>query len=134
MEKAIELNARNAAALNYLGYTWAEIGVHLDKAEKLIRQAMAIEPNDGFYVDSLAWVYYQRGEFKKAAEQLEHAIDLAGEDPTVTEHLADTYQKLGRSTDALRIYKDALARTKETDQIERLKRKIGTVEQHLTGA
>jgi len=134
MEKSIELNPKNAAALNYLGYTWAEIGVELDKAEKMIRQAIALEPNDGFYLDSLAWVYYQRGDFKKAVEQLEHAVELAGEDPTVTEHLADAYQKLGRRTDALRIYRDALARSKDADQTERLKRKISVVEQHLTGA
>jgi len=134
MQKAIELNPQNAAALNYLGYTLAEIGVELDRAEKLIRQAMAIEPNDGFYIDSLAWVYYQRGDFKKAVEHLEHAAELAGEDPTVTEHLADAYQKLGRGNDALRVYRDALARSKDADQTERLKRKINVVEQRLTGA
>jgi Flp pilus assembly protein TadD len=134
MQKAIDLNPNNAAALNYLGYTFAEMGVELDKAERLIRQAMAIEPNDGFYLDSLAWVYYQRGDFKQAAEHLEHAVELAGEDPTITEHLADAYEKLGRRADALRIYRDALARSKEPDQVERLKRKIGVVEQRLTGA
>jgi len=95
---------------------------------------MAIEPNDGFYLDSLAWVYYQRGDFKKAVEHLEHAVELAGEDPTITEHLADAYEKLGRRSDALRVYRDALARSKEPDQVERLKRKIGVVEQRLTGA
>jgi Flp pilus assembly protein TadD len=133
MEKAIVLNSKNAAALNYLGYTFAEMGVELDRAEKLIRQAIALEPSDGFYIDSLAWVFYQRGEFARAAKELERAVELAGEDPTVTEHLADAYQKLGRRSDALRVYRDALARTKDDEQITRLKRKISSAETSGSG-
>src|ERR1700752_157959 len=123
MKRAIALNPHNAAALNYLGYTYAEMGEHLDEAEQLIRRALAIEPDDGFFVDSLGWVYYQRGDYEKAVEQLERAIDLAGEDPTVTEHLGDAYEKSGKTLDAIRVYQEALGKAKETDQIHRLKRK-----------
>ena len=66
MKKAIELNPQNAAALNYLGYTWAEMGVQLDEAESLIQRALKIEPNDGFYIDSLGWVYYQKGDYNQS--------------------------------------------------------------------
>src|SRR5207245_2843271 len=78
-----ELNPKNAAALNYLGYTYAEMGVQLEEAERLIRRALEIEPDDGFYVDSLGWVYYQRGDYGRAVEQPERAVELAGRDPTV---------------------------------------------------
>src|SRR5207247_1682915 len=82
-------------ALNYLGYTYAEMGVRLDEAEKLIRRALEIEPDDGFYVDSLGWVYYQRGDYRRAVEHLERAVELAGDDPTVAEHLGDAYSRAG---------------------------------------
>ena len=124
MRKAIELNPRNAAALNYLGYTLADMGVQLDEAERLIRRALELQPNDGIYIDSLGWVYYQRGEYKRAVEQLERAVELAGEDPTIVEHLGDAYQRLGQSASAIRVYRDALLRSKESAQIERLKGKI----------
>jgi tetratricopeptide (TPR) repeat protein len=124
MRRAIELNPANAAALNYLGYTYAEQGTNLDEAEELIRRALAIDPNDGFYVDSLAWVFYQRGDYSKAIEHLERAIELAGEDPTITEHLADAYQKVGKSTEALNLYQEALQRSKDNKQLDRLKDKI----------
>ena len=75
MKKAIELNPKNSAALNYLGYTWAEMGVRLDEAEDLILRALKIEPNDGFYIDSLGWVYYQKGDYLRAVEQLERAVE-----------------------------------------------------------
>ena len=66
MRKTIELNPKNAQALNYLGYTYAEIGNHLDEAERLVKRALAVEPEDGFYVDSLGWVYYQQGRLRQS--------------------------------------------------------------------
>ena len=102
MRKAIELNPSNAPALNYLGYTYAESGTHLGEAEKLIKRALVIEPEDGFYVDSLGWVYYQKGEYRKAVDELEHAVNLTGDDPTITEHLGDAYGKsASRATPAI---------------------------------
>ena len=124
MERAIAINPQNAAALNYLGYTYAELGQHLDEAEKLIRRALAIEPDDGFYIDSLGWVYYMRGDYPRAVEQLERAIEHAGDDPTVTEHLGDAYEKSGKARDAIRVYQEALGKAKEPEQIDRLKGKL----------
>ena len=96
MKKAIELNPQNAPALNYLGYTWAEMGIQLDEAETLIQRALKIEPNDGFYIDSLGWVYYQKGDYVKAVEQLERAVEITVDDPTIIEHLGDAYEKAGK--------------------------------------
>jgi tetratricopeptide (TPR) repeat protein len=104
------------------------MGQRLDEAEDLIRRAIALDPNDGFYVDSLGWVYYQRGEYQKAVEQLQHALELAGEDPTIAEHLADAYRQTGKPQEALRLYQEALSRSKEKDQVERLKGKIQVLE------
>jgi Flp pilus assembly protein TadD len=128
MERAIALNPRNAAALNYLGYSYAEMGVRLDEAESLIRRALALDPDDGFYVDSLGWVYYQRGDYRRAVEQLERAVELAGDDPTVAEHLGDAYERDKRPDAALRVYRDALAHAKDESQVARLKGKIQTLE------
>jgi len=133
MRKAIALNSNNAPALNYLGYTYAEQGTQLDEAEKLIRRALVIEPDDGFYVDSLGWVYYQKGDYSEAVVQLERAVNLTGSDPTITEHLGDAYRKIGKARDARHQYEDALVKAKTPDQIQRLKSKLnalGETEQH----
>ena len=78
-------------------------------------------------------MFYQRGEFAKAAETLERAVELVDDDPTITEHLGDAYHKLGRVADALRVYRDALAKTKEPEQMERLKGKISATESRAMG-
>jgi Flp pilus assembly protein TadD len=124
MKKAIALNPANAQALNYLGYSYAEDGVNLPEAEKLIKRALDIEPEDGFYVDSLGWVYYQKGDYQKAVEQLERAVNLTGEDPTITEHLGDAYQKVGKVREASHEYRDALKKAQDNEQIARLKDKL----------
>jgi Flp pilus assembly protein TadD len=131
MKKAIELNPKNAAALNYLGYTWAEMGVQLEEAEELIKRALKIQPNDGFYIDSLGWVYYQKGDYPRAVEQLERAVELTVDDPTIMEHLADAYEKAGRPDRALTRYRDALKRSKETDQVKRIREKIQRLEKKI---
>jgi Flp pilus assembly protein TadD len=131
MKKAIELNQQNAAALNYLGYTWAEMGVRLDEAESLILRALKIEPSDGFYIDSLGWVYYQKGDYQRAAEQLERAVELANDDPTIIEHLGDVYEKVGKPDKALERYRQVLKRSKEEEQSKRIREKIELLERKL---
>ena len=37
-------------------------------------RALEVSPDDGFFIDSLGWVYYQKGEYTKAVEQLERAV------------------------------------------------------------
>src|SRR5262249_59114846 len=100
------------------------MGVKLDEAEQLIRRALQLEPNDGFYIDSLGWVYFKRGDYPRAIEYLERAAELAGEDPTIVEHLGDAYHKTGRNDSALQSYRDALGQAKDAVQIQRLKGKI----------
>ena len=110
-----------------------DIGV--DEAEKLIKRALVIEPDDGFYVDSLGWVYYQQGDYSRAVAELERAVNLTGNDPTITEHLGDAYRKLGKLRDARHQYEDALVKAQAADQVQRLKNKLnglGDTEQHAS--
>jgi Tfp pilus assembly protein PilF len=66
MRKAIALDPRDANALNYLGYTYADLGQNLDEAERW-SGGPQYKPNDGYITDSLGWVYYQRAVREGAA-------------------------------------------------------------------
>jgi len=131
MQKAIEINPKNAQALNYLGYTWAEMGVRLEEAERLILRALEIEPNDGYFIDSLGWVYYQKGDHQRAVEQLERAVELSNEDAAIVEHLGDAYEKVGKSDKALERYRQALKNAKEEELAKRLREKIARLEKKI---
>jgi tetratricopeptide (TPR) repeat protein len=131
MKLAIEINPQNAQALNYLGYSWAEKGSQLDEAETLILRALKVEPNEGAYLDSLGWVYYQKGDYQRASEQLERASELINDDPVVTEHLGDVYDKLGKTEAALARYRDVLKNSKEQEQQQRVKEKVRLIERRI---
>ncbi len=108
MEEVIKINPDHAEALNYLGYSLAEKGIELDRAEQLIKKALAIKPKSAYIIDSLGWVYYKKGKIKKALPLIEKASKLMPNDPIVTEHLAEIYFKLGKFKEALSIYKKVI--------------------------
>lgn len=118
MEKAIELDPTNANALNYLGYTFAEQGVRLDEAEDLVGRAIALEPDNGFYIDSLGWVYFQKGRYKEALSELERAASIESEDAVILEHLARALLKVDRKKDALSVLEKARRFAPESDDKE----------------
>jgi tetratricopeptide (TPR) repeat protein len=107
------------------------MGVQLDEAEQLIQRALQVEPNDGFYIDSLGWVYFQKGDYPRAVEQLERAVAITVDDPTIIEHLGDAYVKTGKSDRALSSYREAMQKSKEDDQIKRLREKIERLEKKI---
>ena len=97
---ALELQPDHPFVLNYLGYTWVDMGIRLDEALAMIESAVAQRPTDGFIVDSLGWAYYRLGRYAEAAEQLERAVEYEPTDPVINDHLGDAYWRVGRHTEA----------------------------------
>jgi len=132
IKKVLEINPGNPDAQNFLGYTYAEQGVNLDEAERLIRAALQAKPDSGQIIDSLGWVYYKKGQLDKALVELERAHRLMPQDGTVTEHLADVYLRLQRNREALRLYRRALGQ--EDANPGELRKKIDNLEHLLQGS
>ena len=94
--KVIADNPKDSQALNYLGYMLADRGTRLDEALGYIRRAVALDPQNGAFLDSLGWVYFKMGNYDLAEENLRRASEKIGSDPTVQAHLGDLYQKTNR--------------------------------------
>ena len=125
MKTVIRLESDNADALNYLGYTYAEMGQNLDEAEQLIREALKYKPDDGYIIDSLAWVYFKKGYFKEAIKLLERAVTLVPDDPVVSEHLGDAYMKIDNKKQALKYYnRSLLNKNKDRADLEKKIREL----------
>ena len=108
METAIKLDPHHADALNYLGYSYAERGIRMDQALSLTKQAVALKPDNGYYVDSLGWAFFKSGQLAEALVELKRAAALVGDDPVIYEHLGDIYAKQQRLSDAREAWLHAL--------------------------
>ncbi|MDF1591353.1 MAG: tetratricopeptide repeat protein [Desulfobacterales bacterium] len=129
MKQVIRLDPQNANALNYLGYTYADLGRNLDEAEHLIKEALKYKPDDGYITDSLGWVYFKKGRIKEALLYLEKAVSLVPDDPIILEHLGDAYLKANQHDKALEYYqRSLLLRKKDKAEIEKKIRQLTTGE------
>jgi Tfp pilus assembly protein PilF len=108
--RVITLDPKHAEAYNYVGYMFAEKGVRLDEAEHLIQKALEIEPNNGYYIDSLGWAYYQQGRYADAVRELKRAVELTRgkEDPVIFDHLGDAHLQAGDESAALAAWEKSL--------------------------
>ena len=98
--KALELHPNEPRVLNYLGYSWIDRGVNLERARTMIEKAVSKRPEDGYVVDSLGWVFYRLGRYEEAVKYLERAVVLRPQDPIINDHLGDAYWRAGRKLEA----------------------------------
>lgn len=117
MQKILTLDKDHAGALNYVGYTYADKGIRLDEAKELIERALQKEPEDGYIMDSLAWVYYRQGEYVKALQVIRKALEIVPDDPVILEHCGDILQALGRLEEARKAYEKALEKGHEKPSV-----------------
>ncbi len=131
LRQVLERDADNATALNNLGYYLAERGERLEEALELIRRAVNIEPNNGAFLDSLGWVYFQMGNLDEAERYLEQAVLYQPRDATIHEHLGDLHQRRGRLEQALHAYERALQLATESRERERIQQKLEKLRQAM---
>ena len=98
--EALDLNPNQPQVLNYLGYSWVDKGMNLNRALGMVQKAVTLSPNDGFIIDSLGWAYYRLGRFADAVTELERAAQLQPNDPVINDHLGDAYWQVGRKLEA----------------------------------
>jgi tetratricopeptide (TPR) repeat protein len=97
---ALKLRPEEPELLNYLGYAWIDRGERLKEAMGMVEKAVAAAPRSGAIVDSLGWAYYRLGDYKKAVDKLEQAVELEAGDPEINNHLGDAYWMVGRKDEA----------------------------------
>lgn len=114
----------NPIALNNLGYFMLERGDRIDEALELIRQAVAIDPTNPSYLDSLGWGYFKHGKLNGAESKLREAARYDPASPVIQEHLGDVYEKQGKSEQARATWQRALALTTDAANTERLRNKL----------
>jgi tetratricopeptide (TPR) repeat protein len=121
LEQLLDEYPDDVGATNDLGYLWADSNQHLNRALQMTQTAVAAEPDNYAYRDSLGWAQYRLGRYAEAVTQLEKAIDKDDPDGEVLEHLGEVQLKLGRNAEAKAIFNKALDAFKKSGDAEKMK-------------
>jgi tetratricopeptide (TPR) repeat protein len=119
----------HAPALNYLGYMLADRGERLEESLKYIERALAVDPDNGAYLDSLGWAYFKLNKLDLAESNLKKAADQRRGDSAVQDHYAQVLFKLGRYPDAIAAWERALAGDGEQINRQEIQGRIRTAKE-----
>jgi tetratricopeptide (TPR) repeat protein len=143
LAQVVSLDPTNSSACNDLGYTWADQGKNLPRAESLIRIAVAQEPDNQSFLDSLGWVLYKQARYAEAEGYFEKAVGPSSSpDPVVLSHFGDVLYRLGKKEQAADEWRRSLAGLDQADENRSdlrglralLSRKVEQVEQGLAAS
>jgi tetratricopeptide (TPR) repeat protein len=121
-EEILKIRPDDANTLNYLGYMYADKGIKLPEARRMLERAVALDPQNGAYLDSLGWVCFRMNDLREAEKFLSRAAAKIPADATVQEHLGDLDARRGQMAEAVVHWKRSL--TLSPDEPEKIEKKI----------
>jgi len=105
--KLLESNPDSPIILNNYAYHLSVQAKDLDRALEMSQKAVTAAPGNAPYLDTLGWIYFQKGEYEKAKNYIEQAMELSPNTAEVIEHLGDVYEKLGDLAMAEQLWRKA---------------------------
>ena len=93
-EIAMKKGIKNTIYLNYYGYLLIDKDIDVKKGIKIIKKALIEQPDNSYYLDSLAWGYYKLGSCKKALELMKRVVKIEGlDEEEIRNHWNAIHQK-----------------------------------------
>ena len=122
-DSALVYNPSNIGALNNYAYYLSVERRDLDKAEEMSYKTVKAEPNNATYLDTYAWILFEKGNYAEARIYIDNAMKSEGGDKSdvIVEHCGDIYYMTGDVDGALIYWKKALEMGSES---KTLKQKI----------
>ncbi len=117
-------NPSDTFTLNYVSYKLALKNQELELAFDLIKKALEIDPDNGYFLDTLGWVEYKRNNFYSALYFLEKSVSILPRSAEVIDHLGDCYFMLNRKKEAIFEWNKALKYETNINTIKKIKEKI----------
>ena len=113
----IEKEKDDGQALNNYSYTLAQRGIKLDLALEMALKANNLEPDNPAYLDTIGWIYFKLGKYKKALQHIEKSIAIEQSNAVVLEHMGDTLVKVEKVDEAKEYFKKALKLDLENERL-----------------
>ncbi|MDD4005214.1 MAG: tetratricopeptide repeat protein [Elusimicrobiaceae bacterium] len=106
-DAVLSTRPQNPMVLNYYGYALADRGLKLGQAQEYVEKALALEPDNGAYQDSLGWIQFKRGQYPQALASILKAARNSPYDAEIWAHMGAVYSVLGSSGPAWLSYRTA---------------------------
>ena len=110
-EEVLAKEPDSPLAANNLAYYYAEYEPtkeNLEKAEKIVAPLLEKYKNDPAIMDTVAWVYYRKGDYKKALDAMAGIEDKIKDAPTISYHMGMIHLGLGDTDTAKKYLKSAV--------------------------
>lgn len=118
-DSALVYNPDNVGVLNNYAYFLSQERKNLDKAEEMSYKAIKAEPNNGTYLDTYAWILFEKGRYTEARIYIDEAMKNGGDQSAViVEHCGDIYFMLGEKERALEFWKKAAGMEHDSKTID----------------
>lgn len=118
-EQALAINPNNATALNNYAYYLSVRNIELPRAERMSKKSNLLEENNAAFLDTYAWILYQKGEYEEALNWMTRAMESAKGQPSAEmfDHLGDILFKLNKKSEALEFWEKALELNQDNKEI-----------------
>ena len=120
----LKKNPKDTYTLNYISYKLALRDEDLDYALNLIKKALTLDPENGYFLDTIGWVEFKRKNYEKSVFYLEKASTLLPNSDEILDHLGDCYLKLNRTNEAIYEWKKALKNVQNDILRKKIQKKI----------
>jgi tetratricopeptide (TPR) repeat protein len=107
LQQVLDEFPEDIGVYNDLGYLWSDRGTRLQRSLKMVQAAVAAEPENTAYLDSLGWALYRLERYDEAIVYLEKAAADDHGDGVILDHLGDAYAGAGRTDEALAAWRRA---------------------------
>lgn len=118
MRRVLARRRSDPVVLNALGYTLVDRTRSIAEGHRLIKEALAAQPDSYAVQDSMGWALVRLGRLEEGKVWLENAWKNS-EDPEVAAHLGETLWLMGRVDEARRIWDDALRQNPDSRPLRR---------------
>ncbi len=129
LQQVLDEFPEDIGACNDLGYLWTDHGQHLQRSLAMVQKAVAAEPDNVAYLDSLGWALYRLGRYGEAVAPLEKAVDQ-GADGVILDHLGDVYLRVQQPDKALATWRRAAETLRESSDPTRAAAIQAKIQQH----
>ena len=115
--QSLKIKRNSPNVLNYLAYGWIERDIRIDESFVMLTDAYEANPDSHYILDSLAWAYFKKKDYVKAAELMEEVIDMVPGEAISLDHLGDIYFAMNRKREAIYFWRQAKDLAKPEDEI-----------------